>query len=145
MGALWGVGVAKKRCKESVPAGLGALALLVTARSRFPAAGCWLGFGESPAVLFSDTRGEPCLGFAGADGRAGPCRAPEPGAAPPLLRSSQEPSGLVAFTLPLAVFPCAAAWVTHHGQCAHQAREQLIPARLHPWWQHHWNKLWNAG
>lgn len=42
-GALWGLGFAGRRCRASVPAGLGALALLVIARSRFPAADCWPG------------------------------------------------------------------------------------------------------
>lgn len=83
--------------------------------SQLPTAG--RGFRESLAVLFSDTRGEPCLGFPGAGGRLGPCRDcavhQSLGVLPSLLRGSQGHSRLVAFAFPLAVFRCAAAWVTH--------------------------------
>lgn len=90
--------------------------------SQLPTAG-W-GFRGSTAVLFSDTRGDPCLGFPGADGRLGPCQNSavhhSQGVLPPLLGGSgglssvlsAPRSGLVAFTFPLVIFPCAAAWVT---------------------------------
>lgn len=83
--------------------------------SHLPAAG--RGFRRSSAVLFSDTRGDPCLGFPRAEGRLCPCRDcavhQSLGVFPPLLRGSQRRSRLVAFTFPLTFFPCAAAWVTH--------------------------------
>lgn len=60
-----------------MPAGEEASALLSLARSRFPAAGAsglLAGVSrESTAVLFSNTRGDPCLGLPGADGLFGMC------------------------------------------------------------------------
>lgn len=60
------------RCRGSVPAGEEAPAPLCLAISRFPAAGAGgllaAVCGKSAAVLFNDTRGDPCLGFPGADG-----------------------------------------------------------------------------
>lgn len=62
-------------CSGWMPAGKGAQDPLALTKSRFPAAGAGrllAGFcGERTAVLFSDTRGDPCLGFPGAGGLFG--------------------------------------------------------------------------
>lgn len=70
--ASWDAVSAAGSCSGWMPAGKEApLSPLPLAGSRFPAAGAGRLLagvcGESSAVLCSDTRGDPCLGFPGAD------------------------------------------------------------------------------